>query len=47
MRQLYQVYRVPESFIVAKDGMIWKKMAGETEWDLPVNQDLIRRLLDG
>jgi len=46
MRQLYQVYRVPESFIVAKDGLIWKKMAGATEWDLQVNQDLIRRLLD-
>ena len=47
MRQLYQVSRVPESFIVAKDGLIWKKIAGATEWDLLVNQELIRRLLDG
>lgn len=46
MRQLYQVALVPESFIVGKDGLIWKKTAGATEWDLPVNQELIRRLLD-
>ena len=46
MRQLYQVSRVPESFIVAKDGLIWKKIAGTTEWDHPVNQELIQRLLD-
>lgn len=46
MRQLYQVSRVPESFVVAKDGLIWKKIAGATEWDHSVNQELIRRLLD-
>lgn len=47
MRQRYQVSRVPETFIVAKDGLIWRKIAGATEWDLPVNQELIRRLLEG
>ena len=47
MRRLYQVSRVPESFIVAKDGVIWKKIAGATEWDHSANQELIRRLLDG
>jgi thiol-disulfide isomerase/thioredoxin len=46
MRQSYQVSRVPESFIVAKGGLIWKKIAGATEWDHPVNQELIRRLLE-
>lgn len=46
MRRLYQVSRVPETFVVGKDGLIWKKIAGITEWDLPVNQALIRRLLD-
>lgn len=46
MRQRYQVSRVPESFLVAKDGLIWKKIAGTTEWDHPVNQALIRTLLE-
>jgi peroxiredoxin len=47
IRQTYQVSRVPESFIIAKGGLIVRKVAGATEWDLPVNQELIRRLLDG
>lgn len=46
IRRLYQTTGVPESFVVAKGGLIWKKVAGPTEWDLPVNQELIRRLLD-
>lgn len=46
MRGLYQVTAVPETFIVGKDGLIWKKVASATEWDLPVNQELVRRLLD-
>ena len=47
IRRTYQTTGVPESFVVAKGGQIWKKIAGPTEWDLPVNQELIRRLLDG
>ena len=47
MLRRYQVVALPETFVVAKDGRIWKKIAGTTEWDLPVNQELIRRLLDG
>jgi thiol-disulfide isomerase/thioredoxin len=47
MLQLYQATAVPESFVIAKGGLIYKKVAGPTEWDLPVNQELIRRLLDG
>ena len=46
IRQLYQTTGVPESFVVARGGLIYKKVAGPTEWDLPVNQELIRRLLD-
>jgi len=46
MLRRYQVVALPETFVVAKNGQIWKKIAGTTEWDLPVNQDLIRRLLD-
>jgi len=46
IRQQYRTTGVPESFVIAKGGTIYKKMAGPTEWDLPVNQELIRRLLD-
>ena len=46
IRQTYLTTGVPESFVVAKGGVIGKKIAGPTEWDLPVNQELIRRLLD-
>jgi len=45
IRQTYQTTGVPESFVIAKGGTIYKKWTGETEWDLPVNQDFIRRLL--
>lgn len=45
IRQTYQTTGVPESFVIAKGGTIYKKWTGPTEWDLPVNQDFIRRLL--
>jgi peroxiredoxin len=44
--QTYQVVAVPETFIIGKGGVIFRKVAGTTEWDLPVNEELIRRLLD-
>lgn len=47
IRQLYQTTGVPESFVIGKDGLIYKKVAGPTEWDLPVNEQLVRRLLGG
>jgi len=31
--------------LIGKDGLIYKKVAGGTRWDAPVNQDLVRRLL--
>jgi cytochrome c biogenesis protein CcmG, thiol:disulfide interchange protein DsbE len=42
----YQTTGVPESFVIARNGIIYRKVAGETEWDLPVNQELVRRLLE-
>jgi thiol-disulfide isomerase/thioredoxin len=47
IQRTYQTTGVPESFVIGKDGLIWKKIAGPTEWDLPVNQALVRRLLGG
>lgn len=47
IQRTYQTTGVPESFIVGRDGVIYKKVAGPTDWDASVNQELIRRLLDG
>lgn len=46
IQRLYQTTGVPESFVIAKDGLIYRKVAGPTEWDLPVNQEQVRRLLE-
>ena len=43
--RIYQTTGVPETFLVGRDGLIYKKVAGGTEWDAPVNQELVRRLL--
>lgn len=45
IQRSYQTTGVPESFVVGRDGRIYKKVAGETEWDSPQNEQLIRRLL--
>jgi len=46
IQRRYQTTGVPESFLIGRDGLIIRKVAGPTEWDLPVNQELVRRLLD-
>ncbi len=45
IQRLYRTRLVPESFLVGRDGIIYKKVAGETEWDAPDHQELIQRLL--
>jgi len=42
---VYQTTGVPETFLVGRDGVIYKKVAGGTAWDAPVNEELVRRLL--
>ena len=46
IQELYQTTGVPESFVIDRDGVIVKKVMGAIEWDSPVNDVLIRRLLD-
>jgi len=46
IRATYQTTGVPESFLIDRDGMIVKKVIGAAEWDGPVNETLVRRLLD-
>lgn len=45
IEQAYQTTGVPETFLVGRDGLIYKKVAGGTDWAAPVNQELVRRLL--
>jgi thiol-disulfide isomerase/thioredoxin len=45
IQRVYQATAVPESFLIGKDGTIYKKVAGQTEWDAPDNEALVRRLL--
>ena len=42
----YQATGVPESWVINRDGVIVKKVIGASEWDGPVNEILIRRLID-
>ncbi len=44
-QQLFQTTGVPETFIIDRDGVIVKKGIGAMDWDDPVNEILIRRLL--
>ncbi|MGH9261925.1 MAG: TlpA disulfide reductase family protein, partial [Acidimicrobiales bacterium] len=47
IERLYRTTGVPESFVIDRHGVIVKKMIGAAEWDGPVNEALIMRLLDG
>lgn len=46
IRRIYQTTGVPESFIIDRDGVIVKKVIGAADWDAPVNETLIRSLLN-
>lgn len=45
IQETYQTTGVPESFVVDRNGVIFKKVAGPTEWDAPAHVQLIQRLL--
>ena len=42
----YQTTGLPESFLLDRDGVVIKRIAGGTAWDADQHKDLIRRLLD-
>jgi thiol-disulfide isomerase/thioredoxin len=46
IRRTYQIYAVPESYVVDREGVIIKRVIGAADWEAPVNEALIRRLLD-
>ncbi|MEP7064713.1 MAG: TlpA disulfide reductase family protein [Gemmatimonadota bacterium] len=41
----YQTTGVPETFVIARDGVIRKKMIGASDWNSPTNRALIAQLL--
>lgn len=45
IQQLYRTTGVPETFLIGKDGVIYKWVAGGTEWDAPQQKELIQRLM--
>jgi cytochrome c biogenesis protein CcmG, thiol:disulfide interchange protein DsbE len=47
IRKAYDIFGVPESFVIDRDGVIVKRIIGAADWDAPVNAALIRSLLDG
>ncbi len=46
IKRVYQATGVPESWVIDRDGVIVKKIIGASEWDGPVNDALIRRLIE-
>jgi peroxiredoxin len=47
IQRTYQTTGVPESFVIGRDGTIYKKVIGAMEWDHGENRELIERLLGG
>lgn len=47
IQRTYRASAVPESFLIGRDGVIYKKYAGATDWDSPTNVELVRRLVEG
>lgn len=46
IQDVYRTTGVPESFLVGRDGQIYKKVAGATVWDAPSYFELVERLLE-
>ncbi len=46
IQRIYQTTGVPESFLIGRDGRIYRKVSGATEWDRPQYMEFIQRLLD-
>lgn len=43
--EIYQTTGLPETFLIGRDGTIYRKVAGGTLWDAPQYQELVLRLL--
>jgi len=47
MQYVYQTTGLPESFLLDRDGVIQRRIAGGTIWDAEQHKQMIRRMLDG
>ena len=45
IQRIFQTAGVPESFLIGKDGIIYRRLAGPTAWDSPQYREQIIRLL--
>ena len=45
IQEIFQTAGVPESFLIGKDRVIYRRIAGPTEWDSPQYREQIIRLL--
>jgi peroxiredoxin len=43
----YQTFRFPETLLIGRDGVVVERYVGPREWDSPLYQARIRRLLEG
>jgi cytochrome c biogenesis protein CcmG/thiol:disulfide interchange protein DsbE len=46
IRKAYDIFGVPESYLIDREGVIVKRVIGAADWEDPVNETLIRRLLN-
>lgn len=46
IQRTYRTTGVPETFLIGRDGIIYRKASGETAWDHPDVVASIRRLID-
>lgn len=44
--ETYRTTGLPETFLIGRDGVIYRKVAGGTLWDAPQYMELVQRLLD-
>ena len=47
IQETYQTTGIPESFLIGKDGIIGRRVAGPADWDSPGYREFINRLLAG
>ncbi len=45
IQRLYRTSGLPETFLIGRDGIIYKWVAGGTEWDAAEHTEMIQRLL--
>ena len=43
----YQAYRYPETLLIGRDGVVVERYVGPRDWDSPLYEARIRRLLEG